>query len=77
MLGVGAYECFGCFCLYRKGWSYAIVLGKFPVPGRPTNLDSSSVRDYCVYSRCLDCFFLSFIIPLFLFPPSGRRSDIN
>ena len=51
------------------GWSGdAMVLGKFPVPGRPTNLDNSRVRAYCSCSRCrggcLD-IFLSSIISLF------------
>ena len=29
-----------------------MVLGKLPVPGRPTNLDYSRTRAYCAYSRC-------------------------
>ena len=29
-----------------------MVLGKHPVPGRPTNLDYSSARAYCACSRC-------------------------
>ena len=29
-----------------------MVLGKLPVPGRPTNLDYSRARAYCAYSRC-------------------------
>ena len=28
------------------------VLGKLPVPGRPTNLDYSRARAYCACSRC-------------------------
>ena len=28
-----------------------MVLGKIPVPGRPTNLDCSRARAYCAYSR--------------------------
>ena len=37
----------------RRGWSGgAMVLGKLPVPGRPTNLDHSRARAYCVCSRC-------------------------
>ena len=28
-----------------------MVLGKLPVPGRPTNFDYSTVRAYCAYSR--------------------------
>ena len=36
-----------------KGWSGgAMVLGKLPVPGRPTNLDHSRARAYCACSRC-------------------------
>ena len=35
------------------GWSGgAMVLGKLPVPGRPTNLDYSRARAYCPCSRC-------------------------
>ena len=48
-----------------------MVLGKLPVPGRPTNLDWSRARDYCACSRCrwgcLDIFSLfyqfSFLSP--------------
>ena len=29
-----------------------MVLGKLPVPGRPTNFDYSTARAYCAYSRC-------------------------
>ena len=28
------------------------MLGKLPVPGRPTNLDKSRARAYCACSRC-------------------------
>ena len=35
------------------GWSGgAMVLGKLPVPGRPTCLDKSRARAYCSCSRC-------------------------
>ena len=35
------------------GWlGGAMVLGKLPVPGRPTNLDYSKARAYCVCSGC-------------------------
>ena len=35
------------------GWSGgAKVLGKLPVPGRPTNLAYSRARAYCAFSRC-------------------------
>ena len=29
-----------------------MVLGKFSVPGRPTNLENSRARDYCACSSC-------------------------
>ena len=29
-----------------------MVLGKLPVPGRPTSLDKSRARAYCTSSRC-------------------------
>ena len=36
-----------------RGWSGgAMVLGKLPVPGRPTNLDHSRARAYCACSGC-------------------------
>ena len=56
----------------QGGWSGgAKVLGKLPVPGRPTNLDYSRARAYCACSRCgwgcLDIFSLichfSFLSP--------------
>ena len=41
------------FFYYLRGWSGgALVLGKLPVPGRPTNLHNSNARAYCTYSRC-------------------------
>ena len=34
-------------------WSgSAMVMGKLPVPGRPTNLGYSRARAYCAYNRC-------------------------
>ena len=57
-----------------------MVLGKLPVPGRPTNLDKSRARAYSACSRfgwgCLD-IFLSSIISFFFLPLSGRRPDID
>ena len=36
-----------------RGWSGgAMVLGKLPVPGRPTSLDKCRARAYCSCSRC-------------------------
>ena len=51
----------------------AKVLGKLPVPGRPTNLDYSRARAYCAYSRCgwgLFGHFFSHLSPLFFLPLS-------
>ena len=49
-----------------------MVLGKLPVPGRPTNLDYSRARAYCACSGCgwgfVWTFFLSSIISLFFLP---------
>ena len=76
------------FCHFSKGrlgWSGgAMVLGKLPVPGRPTNLDKSRARAYCTYctfSRC-GCFFfvlfltffshLSFLFSFSLSPGDGQ-----
>ena len=57
-----------------------MVLGKLPVPERPTNLDYGRARPYCACSRCgqgcLD-IFLSSIISLFFLPLSGRRPNID
>ena len=33
-----------------------VVLGKIPVPGRPTNLDHSRTRTFCIC--CLDVYTL-------------------
>ena len=36
----------------RRGWSAgAVVLGKLPMPGRPTNFDFSRARVYCAGIR--------------------------
>ena len=49
-----------------------MVLGKLPVPGRPTELDYSTARAYCAYSRCWWGLFghfyshLSFLFSFFL-----------
>ena len=57
-----------------------MVLGKLPVPGRPTNLDKSRARAYCACSRCgwgcLDIFLSSIFFRFFL-PLSGRRPNID
>ena len=56
-----------------------MVAGKFPVPGRPTNLDLSWARACCACGGCggvVWTFFLSSIISLLFLPFSGRRPDI-
>ena len=44
-----------CVCFFlsdARGWSGgAMVLGKLPVPGRPTNLDDSRARAYYACNR--------------------------
>ena len=41
------------FSIENRGWSGgAMVLGKLPVPGRPTSFDKSRARAYCSCSRC-------------------------
>ena len=64
------------------GWSGgAMVLGKLPVPGRPTSFDKSRARAYCSCSRCGWGLFGHFYIHLsFLSSFSlsfGRRPDID
>ena len=58
-----------------------MVLGKLPVPERPTNSDNSRTRAYCACSRCewglFWTFFLSSVISLFFLPLSGRRPGID
>ena len=41
-----------------------MVLGKLPVPGRPTSLDKSRARAYCSCSRCGWRLFGNFYSPL-------------
>ena len=59
------------------GWlGGAIVLGKLPVPGRPTHLHYSRARAYCAYSRCRWGFFGHFFSRLsFLFSVSLSLGD--
>ena len=57
-----------------------MMLGKFPVPERPTYLDTSRARAYCACSRCgwgLLGHFFSRLSFLFFLPLSGRRPDID
>ena len=53
-----------------------MVLGKLPLPGRPTNLDKSRARAYCACSRCGWVLFGHFFsCLLFLFPFSLCLAD--
>ena len=53
-----------------------MVLGKLPVPGRPTYLESSRTRAYCANSRCGWGLFGHFYSRLsFLFPFSLSLGD--
>ena len=67
---------FSCYL----GWSGgAKVLGKLPVPGRPTDLDCSRARAYCACSRCgwgLFGHFFSHLSLLFSFSPSLEDGPI-
>ena len=57
-----------------------MVLGKIPVPGRPTNLEREgqgpSVLAVGAGGGCLDIFSLVYHFSFFL-PLSGRRPDID
>ena len=69
------------FSVDYRGWSGgAMVLGKLPVPGLPTNLDYSKARAYCACSGCeWGSFghFFSLLSFLFSFSLSERRPDID
>ena len=65
----------------HRGWSGdAMVLGKLPVPGRPTILmivgQGPVALAVGVGGGCLDIFTLLILSLLFL-PLSGRRPDID
>ena len=53
-----------------------MVLGKLPVPGRPTNLDQRRARTFCAFCRCGWGLF-GHIVSHFFLPLSGRRPDID
>ena len=56
------------FTVTQGGWSgSAMVLGKLPVPGRPTELDYSRARACCAYSRCGWGLFGHFLLSLLSF----------
>ena len=65
-----------------SGWlGGAMVLGKLPVPGPPSNLADSRARAYCACSGCglgvVWSFLLSSIFSLLFLPLFGRRPDID
>ena len=67
---------------HRRGRSGgAMVLGKLPVPGRPTDLDKSRARAYCAcsgYGWGMFGHFYSHLSFLFFFLPlSERQPDID
>ena len=56
-----------------------MVLGKLPVPARPSNLADSRARAYCAWVRVgvVWTFLLSSIFSLLFLPFFGRRPDID
>ena len=57
-----------------------MVLGKLPVPGRPTNLDNSRATALAVgagWGWLEVVSFLSSVISFFFLPLFGRRPDID
>ena len=78
--------CWVNFQCRGRGSGGAKVLGKLPVPGRPTNLDYSRAKSYCLCGRCgwgcLDILFshLSLLVSfssLFFLSLFRRRPDID
>ena len=68
----------GILTFISWGWSGgAKVLGKLPVPGRPTYLDKGLLRLQWVRVGVVWTFLLSSIISLFFLPLSGRQPDID
>ena len=70
------------WCLFqgtRGRLSGAMVLGKLPVPGRPSNLADSRARAYGACSGCRWGLFGHFysIVSLLFRPVFGRRPDID
>ena len=69
---------------FRGSWRWsdgAIVLGNFPVPGRPTTSEENRARACCACSRygwvLFRHFLLSSIISFLFLPLSGRQPDID
>ena len=70
----------GTIRFYKEWSSGAMVLGKLPVPGRPTNwiiIGQGPTALAVGAGGVVWTFFLSYIISLFFLPLSGRRSDID
>ena len=67
----------------RSMWGLSgggMVLGKLPVPWRPTGLDNIGARAYCACSRCewgLFGHFFSLLPFLFSISLAGRRPNID
>ena len=56
-----------------EGWlGGAIVLSKFLMPRRPTDLDNSRARAYCGYWLFGHCFFSRLLFCLFFFGGGGE-----
>ena len=54
------------------------MLGKLPMPGRPTNLDCSRARAICACGGgCLDIFSHIYHLSFLSLSLSGRRPDID
>ena len=63
--------------IFSVGWSGgAMVLGKLPVPGRPTQLDYSRARAYYTCSRCEWGLFGHFYAPAYS-KNSGRALSVT
>ena len=54
-----------------------MVLGKLPVPGRPTNFDYSRAKAYCACSGCRRGCLTIFTLVYHFFFLSLRRPDID
>ena len=55
-----------------------MVVGKLPLPGRPTSLDESRARANCACSRCGWGYLNIFsVVYHFFLPLCGRRPDID
>ena len=69
----------GVFFDKKRGWSGGgMMLDKFPVPRRRTNLDNSRARTYCAYSRYEWRCWNNLSLVSYFFPPLlGKRLHID